>query len=162
MQNNEFLFIYGSLRRQLRNPAATVLIRYGKMVGEAILKAKLYDLGSYPGAVLSWNPEARVVGELYRRRDPERVFNRLDRYEGYEAKSNWRSAFQRRRVKVWLKTGQEIKAWAYLYCRETKGRNAISSGDYLVYRREMRRQEKRSQLGLRKDQWKTPHDANFS
>ncbi len=62
--NAKDLLVFGSLRRALRNPINSVLTRHGELVGKAALGWTLYDLGTYPGAVLSDQPTAVVTGEL--------------------------------------------------------------------------------------------------
>jgi gamma-glutamylcyclotransferase (GGCT)/AIG2-like uncharacterized protein YtfP len=56
------VFVYGTLRRGGRND----ILRYLPMpryVGDATIPGALFDLGGYPGAVLSG--PGRVVGEVY-------------------------------------------------------------------------------------------------
>ena len=44
------LFVYGSLRSGFRNPVYEYLTKYFHLMGEAVVKGKLYDLGEYPAA----------------------------------------------------------------------------------------------------------------
>jgi len=55
-------------------------------MGEAGLRGKFYDLGTYPGAVLSDQPTEMVKGELYHLSDKDPVFSVLYPYEGYNPK----------------------------------------------------------------------------
>ena len=52
MKNNTFqLFVYGSLRSGFRNAAYQYLARYFRLIGEATVKGKLYDMGQYAAAI---------------------------------------------------------------------------------------------------------------
>ena len=94
------VFVYGSLKRGQGN--------HGQMEGcswqgEAELDGlALYDLGPFPMAVASSDPEARLRGELYRVGAEQLA--RLDRFEGaprlYE-RQRWR-----------LRDGREV--WVYV------------------------------------------------
>ena len=134
MQKAEYLFVYGTLRTEVKNPISWVLTRYGTLIGKATLWGKLYDLGSYPGVVLSDKPSDMVEGELYRLRDKDKVFEVLDPYEGYDPEEVYPGEFRREKIPILLKDGEQVHGWVYLYCRTTEGLKRISSGDYLSYR----------------------------
>ena len=51
MSNENYkLFVYGSLRSGFRNPVYEYLTKYFHLLGEAVVKGKLYDQGEYPVA----------------------------------------------------------------------------------------------------------------
>jgi gamma-glutamylcyclotransferase (GGCT)/AIG2-like uncharacterized protein YtfP len=125
----EYLFVYGTLRRDVKNQMWHVLARYAEYVGEGAFQGKLYDIGDYPGAVSSNKPIDIVKGEIYVLRDSAKVLKALDEYEGSDETPT--AEFSRKIIKV-RKEGKEISAWVYLYNHSTKGLKKISSGDYLL------------------------------
>ncbi len=90
-------------------------------MGEAALGWTLYDLGTYPGAVLSDQPTEMVKVELYRLSDKDHVFSVLDPYEGYSLEEAHPTEFRHGRVPVSLNIGEVVNAWAYLYCQRIEG-----------------------------------------
>jgi len=55
----------------------------GRFLGSARVAGRLYDLGRYPGAVPSLEPDCWVDGEVWQLHDP-RLLPLLDEYEGSE------------------------------------------------------------------------------
>jgi pyruvate carboxylase len=127
MDNEEYLFVYGTLRTQMNDPLHRLLEKHAILVGTGTFQGKLYDLGRYPGAVPSHGNADRVIGEIYRFSEPQRALEILDEYEGHR--------FKRKRVTVTQGDGKTIAAWIYLYGRSVKRRPRIASGDYVQYRR---------------------------
>lgn len=135
MKNSgDYLFVYGTLRKPVGHPRYQLLERSAHYLGEGIFQGKLFMVKEFPGAVESKNPGDRVKGGLYRLSDPEKIFKKLDRYEGYQPENRTESLFIRSKQVVTLpEDGEEIKAWIYLYNRPTGALEQIKSGDYLVY-----------------------------
>ena len=96
-----FLFVYGTLMWGFgRDLQHSVRARF---LGPGTIRARLYDLGSYPGAKLAdKSSENFVKGELYRLRDPEAAIMTLDKYEGYSPLERSKSLFIRELVTVRL------------------------------------------------------------
>lgn len=78
----EYLFVYGTLLSVFKHPVAVSVKSFLSLMGKASLNGRLYDVGSYPGAILMKEDASEVVGELYRVINPEKVFKILDSYEG--------------------------------------------------------------------------------
>ena len=57
------LFVYGSLRSGFRSPAYEYISWFFLFDGDAKIKEKLFDLGSYPAGVPA--DDGFIVGELY-------------------------------------------------------------------------------------------------
>ncbi len=70
---DEFLFVYGTLRRDVVGEMYRLLARYSDFVGEATYQGKLYKVTHYPGVVPSNDPADLVQGEVYRIRNPDLV-----------------------------------------------------------------------------------------
>ena len=68
------LFVYGSLRSGFKSPAYDYISRFFSLVGDAKVKGRLFDMGSYPAGV----PSAEAVT----REDPASSGDRLPRVVG--------------------------------------------------------------------------------
>jgi gamma-glutamylcyclotransferase (GGCT)/AIG2-like uncharacterized protein YtfP len=126
MDNEAYLFVYGTLRSQMNDPLHRLLEKDAILVGTGIFQGKLYDLGRYPGAVPSHGNTDRVIGEIYRFSESQRALEILDEYEGHR--------FKRKRVTIIQEDGKSISSWIYLYARSVKRHPRIPSGDYIQYR----------------------------
>lgn len=80
--NPSFLFVYGTLRRLTDRPMHRVLVDQARFIGVGRFRGKLYNLGRFPGAIPSALKSDRVVGAIYRIKDPRKTFQLLDEYEG--------------------------------------------------------------------------------
>jgi gamma-glutamylcyclotransferase (GGCT)/AIG2-like uncharacterized protein YtfP len=126
MECGNYLFVYGSLRSGVKNPARHLLEKHAILVDTGAFQGKLYDLGRYPGAVPSRGTRDRVIGEIYHLTDPRVTLEILDECEGRH--------FKRKRVTIEKQHGQRVTAWIYLYVGTVKQQSRIHSGDYLRYR----------------------------
>lgn len=104
--------------------------------GPGFIRARLYDLGRYPGAVPSADPGDRVAGRLFRLRAWETALRRLDRYEHFDAEDEAGSAFVRRPVEVVLSPARKsVIAWAYYYNRPVDRRRRVVPADWAAWLR---------------------------
>jgi gamma-glutamylcyclotransferase (GGCT)/AIG2-like uncharacterized protein YtfP len=117
------LFVYGTLRSVFQNEFARLLAEGENLLGGGRVHGKLYDIGRYPGLVLSSAAEEWAVGEVYRLRDADRTLAILDRYEGAD--------FTCVSGDVLLDTGEQSPAWVYVYNRPVDEQRRILSGNYL-------------------------------
>ena len=122
------LFVYGSLQRRFRGEAAIRLARASRLLGRGAIRARLYDLGAYPGAVPSEDERDRVEGELVRLLAPGRTLPALDRYELCDDASPRPHLYRRMVVPVRLAGGLEETAWTYFYQRPVSDARRIASG----------------------------------
>ncbi|MHA8049612.1 pyruvate carboxylase [Aquirufa sp. ROCK-SH2] len=127
---DEYLFVYGTLRRDCGNDLHRLIARNSDYVGMATYQGQMYQLDEYPGIVASENSTDQVVGELYLLSNTIKLLNVLDEYEEFDADNLDKSLFVRTRVKVQVK-GEEIETYAYLYNRPVDPKNRIVSGDFL-------------------------------
>ena len=123
LSNETYLFVYGSLRSDMNHPMHQVLLRYAEPVGTGTFQGKLYDLGSYPGAIISKRKSDLIRGEVYRLKDPLAVFKILDRYEGKN--------FRREIVAISVDRTGFVRCWVYLYTGTVSGHKIIASGNYV-------------------------------
>lgn len=121
---DDFLFVYGTLRLafglELMQEAGDHLVYTG--VGR--VKAALYDLGDYPGAVKE-DGESEITGDIFEVRNAKKLFPVLDEYEGNE--------YEREKVKVTMDNGKELDTWIYWYRGSVDKERRIKHSDYLEY-----------------------------
>jgi len=128
------LFVYGSLRSGFRSPAYEYISRYFSFVGEAKVRGKLFDMGSYP-AGLPTNDNNFIIGELYEAKSADEfpwAIGQLDDYEGVSVEPDEVQLYRREITEV-LVNGKLTHAWIYWYNGDVSGRPFISSGDLLEY-----------------------------
>ena len=128
------LFVYGSLRSGFRNPVYQYLTRYFNLIGEAVVKGKLYDKGDFPVAV-STEEEKFISGELYEMKNPEEfswAIEQLDDYEGLIVEAGEIPLYKREMVTAWHDS-HTSKAWIYWYNGSIDCLPLIPSGDLLQY-----------------------------
>ena len=101
------LFVYGTLKRGSDNKYARLLEANSEFLGTGRMRGRVYNLGRYPGAVVSEQPGDWVPGELFCLVTPAKTFKTLDAYEGAE--------FSRTMVDIRLDSGESLESWVYLY-----------------------------------------------
>lgn len=122
------IFVYGTLRPGDVGFAEAGLAGRVAPLGPAFVRGLLYDLGDYPGAVLTGS--GLIAGELLRPLDPG-VLPLLDEYEIYSPADPKGSEYLRLRT-VTVDTG--ISVWIYVYNRSIADRAPIPGGDWMAYR----------------------------
>jgi gamma-glutamylcyclotransferase (GGCT)/AIG2-like uncharacterized protein YtfP len=131
-----YLFVYGTLRKACGHEMHRVLERGARCIGDATVRGALYDLGSYPGLVISGDDVDVVKGEVYAL-DPESAqatLADLDRYEGCATADPEPHEYRRETVGVRLVDGTEFDAVTYVLSRSHAGLTRISGGDYVAWR----------------------------
>jgi gamma-glutamylcyclotransferase (GGCT)/AIG2-like uncharacterized protein YtfP len=128
------LFVYGSLRSGFKSPVYEYISRFFKFIGDARIKGRLYDMGSYPAGVPA-SEESYIVGELYQAKNQHEfswAIGQLDDYEGVSVEADEVQLYRREVTDVNL-NGEVIKAWVYWYNGNVEGRPVIASGDMMEY-----------------------------
>jgi len=128
------LFVYGSLRSGFRSPAYEYISNFFTLVGEAKVRGKLYDLGSYPAAIPA-RENTFITGELYRINNVNEfawAIGQLDDYEGVSKDADGVQLYRREITEVRL-GNQIMHAWIYWYNGDVQGKPLIASGDLLQY-----------------------------
>lgn len=132
-----YLFVYGTLRKACAHEMHRRLERAARCIGNATVRGALYDLGSYPGLVISGDDVDVVKGEVYEL-VPDRAqatLSDLDRYEGCAAADPEPHEYRRETVRVRLVEGTELAAVTYVLNRSHARLTRIPGGDYLAWRR---------------------------
>ena len=127
------LFVYGTLRKDVRNSKFQMLEQEAGEVtfsGTARIRGWLFQLGNYPGLVLSDDPGEWVRGEVYVLTRPGETLSRLDDYEGCGPNDTQPYEYERVAAEIVLDSGSRERAWVYVYKGSIAGRREIASGDY--------------------------------
>ena len=127
----DYLFVYGTLMRDLNNGMSRFLQNNSEFVGNGYFYGKLFDLGWYPGAVESGEPNEYVHGNIFKLKDSVTVFKVLDDYEGIGDGDPGLYEYKRELVMAYLEDGTAIKTWFYAYNHPTEKLIQIPSGNYL-------------------------------
>lgn len=119
------IFVYGTLEK---TEFFSYLISIGeiKYVGSGKIRAKLYDLGEYPGAVE--HKGSHVYGRVYEAQNIDKVLPLLDEYEEFYPDRPENSLFIRKVMKVIMENGESLEAFVYIYNRSVKGMKTIPTG----------------------------------
>ena len=127
-------FSYGTLLSGIQHPMHELMLQYAELSGTGFINGKLYDLGNYPGLVLSNNVKKIVWGEIYLIRDEDKLFQYLDDYEGCARYSPKPFEYERNLVSIHDTPQHSLLAWTYLYKLPVRHLPLVPNGDYLSYR----------------------------
>ncbi len=124
-----YLFSYGTLLPELAPGEIASTVRRLRPVGRGCVRGWLYDLGEYPGAVLS-DAGPAIMGQVFELPDDPEVLKRLDEYEEFDPGNPDGSLFVRRECLVVLDHGKKVKGWVYSYNRPPGGAASLLNGDF--------------------------------
>ena len=124
-----YLFSYGTLLPEHAPREIAPTVRRLRRVGQGFVRGKLYDLGDYPGAVLTRNGPL-IRGLVFELPDDPSVLEQLDRYEEFDSSRPNGSLFVRKRRVVNLQNGKKIVCWIYTYNGSTDTASPLPSGRY--------------------------------
>lgn len=131
------LFVYGTLLNAPMHEMFAILKQRARYLGRARAQGRMFDLGAYPGIVISNQPEDHVVGELYSL-DPAlaaKTWHALDEYEGCAETDPEPHEYERRLIRVVGDDGREMNAWAYVLRQVPEKAVIVPGGDYLAWRK---------------------------
>ncbi len=132
MSSRNYLFVYGTLRMKDSLLNSAELKTEISFEGKAKIRAALFDIGHYPGAVLD-KSGSEVIGSLYEVNQPEKMFRILDRYENIAEGQEASGEYIRTKTRAWLASGKSRMTWVYLYNRDPGSKPRIRQKDYLNY-----------------------------
>ncbi|MGA1983886.1 MAG: gamma-glutamylcyclotransferase family protein [Acidobacteriaceae bacterium] len=110
------LFIYGMLHPDRAPAEIAAAARRLIPRGPATIRARLYNLGAYPGAVLD-SSAAPISGSLFAVPDAE-TLAALDAYEDFHPADPANSLFLRVETTATTPDGSSHPCWVYVYNRE--------------------------------------------
>ncbi|MCX8169928.1 MAG: gamma-glutamylcyclotransferase [Candidatus Methanomethyliaceae archaeon] len=122
------IFVYGTLEKTefFSDLISSGEIRY---VGNGKIRAKLYDLVEYPGAVE--HKRSYVYGRVYEIHNMDKVLPLLDEYEEFYPDKPEDSLFIRKVMRVIMENGENLRAFVYIYNRSVDRMKVISTGIWL-------------------------------
>jgi gamma-glutamylcyclotransferase (GGCT)/AIG2-like uncharacterized protein YtfP len=131
--NGNRVFVYRTLRRgfPLHRHLASMKPRYR---GRGTVKARLCDLGEYPGAVKSSLPGDKIIHELYEINEPVSQLRELDAFEEFDPAIPAERLFVRRSAIVQLKDAVQSRAWIDYVNKKPCRARAIRGGHYTMVR----------------------------
>lgn len=124
------LFVYGTLSPQHAPPEIAATVRRLRPVGAASVRGRLYDLGEYPGAILSKSSRSVIRGEVFELPSDAQTLSSLDNYEGFEPGKPRSSLFVRRTWPVVMDDGTRLRCWVYVYNGDTRRALPVQRGRY--------------------------------
>jgi gamma-glutamylcyclotransferase (GGCT)/AIG2-like uncharacterized protein YtfP len=131
MNPDEYIFVYGTLRRDTNSEAHRLLAKYAEFVDDATYQGKLYKVDYYPGIVPSDDPNDAVQGEVYLLHQSDVLLTLLDQYEECGPEFPEPNEYNRQKQPVLLKVGRLVTAWVYIYSHSTLGLELLKSGNFL-------------------------------
>lgn len=115
-----YLFAYGTLQPGIAPPEIASVVEQLRPLGAGFLFGKLYNLGSYPGAVIDPASASILYGTVYKLPDDTELLSCLDAYEGPE--------YRRIQQSVTLVEGGVLTCWVYDYLGQPSEDRFIESG----------------------------------
>jgi gamma-glutamylcyclotransferase (GGCT)/AIG2-like uncharacterized protein YtfP len=130
----EYLFAYGTLRPRIAPIKVAHLVKKMRFMGGAYVHGRLYDMGSFPAAVLDPDCNKKIWGEVFQLPDDEATLSGIDTYEGYDPQRPGSSLFVRVKYDVTLrKDKSKLGCWLYVYNWPVSASPEIKGGNYLWY-----------------------------
>lgn len=126
---NEFIFVYGTLRRACPTGAHDKYLAGAPFIAPAKIKGKLFKVSYYPALVLDDGAEW-VIGEVYQLVSAEQLAT-LDIYEECTFPALPEQEYQRQKVTVLTDAGEALSVWVYAYQQASAQLEFIASGDFL-------------------------------
>lgn len=127
----EFIFVYGTLRREAASSMHHLLSGYCEYFADGYMQGKLYEIDGYPGFTESGNVEDQVHGELYKIINGDLLFTELDEYEACSDKFPQPHEYVRKKLPVSVASNELIDAWVYVFNYDVSDLRQIESGNYL-------------------------------
>ena len=129
-----YMFVYGTLLPRLAPPEIEQTVRRLRRVGRGTIRGRLFDLGEYPGAILTRNGPM-IQGMIFEVPNDPEVLHRIDEFEGFDPARPKSSLFVRKRRHAQLQDGKKVFCWVYAYNRPVKDARPVATGDYSKSRR---------------------------
>ena len=134
MNEIEYLFVYGTLLSEYGDQESHQWVsQHADYLGKAKMEGKMYMVDYYPGIIPCQEGEHYFVrGELYKLREPDKLFGFLDRYEEYNPVDAAHSEYVRKQTQVFLKNDpNEYTAWVYFFNQSVEDLEFMPKGDFL-------------------------------
>lgn len=128
--NTNFIFVYGLLKSIYDNEPARFVRKHCQLVDKGYFSGKLFDIGTYPGAIYDPESGLAVHGEVYWVTGNQLELETfLDHFEGVGLEFEKPNEYKREIIPV--TTGNKIlNASCYLYNWNLDRAKLIASGRY--------------------------------
>ena len=130
----QYIFLYGTLLPDHAPAQIAPAVARLRSVGRGQVQGWLYDLGSYPGAVLR-KAGPPIYGEVFELPDDPEILRRMDAYEEFDPERRQSTEFVRQQCPVAMQDGRKIRCWVYVYNRDPGAAPRIVGGAFAVWRR---------------------------
>ncbi len=127
----DLLFVYGTLL-QPGNPFANYLNLNSTYLSRGKVKGILYDIGEYPGLIISNNAQNYVYGHIYKLHNTKQNLCVIDDYEGVGPEHEQPNLY-RREIATIETQNRVIDTWIYRYNLPVDGLPLIASGNYAEF-----------------------------
>ena len=127
---SNLIFLYGTLLPGKAPHVIAHAVEQLREIGKATVCGCLYNLGRYPGAILSDVPEQCIRGRVFELPDDPRMLQEMDQYEGFYYSTETKSLFVRESCVATLDDGRRVECWIYVYNRPVSESLRIASGEY--------------------------------
>jgi gamma-glutamylcyclotransferase (GGCT)/AIG2-like uncharacterized protein YtfP len=127
--HNEYLFVYGNLKRNQNSLMSSYLNNNAKFIGDGYTLGRLYNLGSYPGYIPSTNSNEKVFGEIFELQNTGKILDVLDDFEESWPKFSEDAEYKRLELNVYFEDS-ELLCWVYVYNWAVDDNQLIKSGIY--------------------------------
>lgn len=132
----DLLFVYGTLLSADTGATGRVqrarLAREARVLSAATVDGLLYNLGRYPGLVVTEEVAGAVTGEILELAQPARTLAWLDDYESIVPGNHPHNEYERRRLRARLASGESVEVWAYVYLQSVAQARLIPDGNWLA------------------------------
>jgi gamma-glutamylcyclotransferase (GGCT)/AIG2-like uncharacterized protein YtfP len=126
----QYLFSYGTLLPDHAPDEIAATVRRLRPVGRGFVRGLVYNLGEYPGAVLS-KKGPPIPGQVFELPDDPDILNRLDEYEEFDPADPQASLFVRTKWPVTFQDGRKkVVCWVYAYNRQPGAAPIVVGGDF--------------------------------
>ena len=125
------LFVYGTLL-QADNFYGNYLKKNSEAVCKGKFKGRLYNAGSYPGAIPDSSAGSFVYGSVLLLNNVAQTLKVMDEYEGVDINEIQPSEYTRDLLDIETAMGV-IRCWVYIYNLPVRSLQFIESGDYLDF-----------------------------
>jgi gamma-glutamylcyclotransferase (GGCT)/AIG2-like uncharacterized protein YtfP len=132
-RNKIRIFVYGTLRQGF---GLNYLLNFARFHSDGYVYGTMYDLGSFPGIILSNDKTKKVVGEIYF--IDKDTLNKLDHVEGFSPDNLEHSLYIRKPVIIFNSNHEEEFGYIYEYNKKYDGTKIVESGDWSEREKELR------------------------
>ena len=113
MSSSNYLFVYGTLRRNHAPSEVADIMKSLEFVSEGTAPGYVVDFGDYPGAVFEPHSTSVVQGEVFKLPKSPQILKKLDRYEEFQPSRPRQSLFIREIATVETSNGEQLNCWVY-------------------------------------------------